>query len=128
MLGRTKEIERELIFCQAKVESLEEQLRAAHADKDELKQQVARLQESLFSIRAPEAYQDHKAKEYEQSLPPISEETRERNRIAKQVTTDYLNMLEGPTFRTGEDLDDLLAEGLLMNQKPVASIHGNNES
>ena len=128
MIGKSKELERELIFCQAKIESLEEQLKLAREDKAELKQQVTRLQESLFSVRAPEAYHDHMNREYDKTTPGLPPEELERNRIAREVTTSYLQQLEGPLFKSGEDLDDLLAEGLLNHIQPASSIHGNNES
>jgi signal transduction histidine kinase len=128
MLGKSKDLERELIFCQAKIEFLEQQLEQSRIDKDELKQQVARLQESLFSVRAPEAYQDHVNREYDKNMSVVTAEDKERNRIAREVTASYLQQLEGPLFKSGEDLDDLLAESLLRHAQPAASLHENSES
>lgn len=128
MIGKSKELERELIFCKAKIESLEEQLQLSRADKDELKQQVARLQDALIANRSPEAYRDQIIEREDAKRMPIDPEIAERNRITKEVTEAYINNMERPMFRTGEDIDDLLNTALLRHHKPAASLHGNNES
>lgn len=128
MLGKTKGTERELIFCQAKIESLEEQLKSAHADKEELKQQVIRLQDALIANRAPEAYRDQIIEREDARRPPMDPELLERNRITKEVTEAYLNNMERPLFRTGDDIEDMLATSIMRHQKPPTSLHGNDES
>jgi len=128
MMGKRKEVERELIFCQAKVESLEEQLKIAQADRDRLRVQVEKLQDALVSVRAPEAYRDQQDKEYDAKRVLPSPEMLERNRITQQVTTEYLNAMEGRILRTGEDLDDLLASALIKDRSGPTSLHGNDES
>jgi len=128
MMGKSKEIERELIFCQAKIESLEEQLRTAHADKEVLVEQINRLQDALISVRAPEAYRDQIIEREDARRVPIDPEVLERNRITKEVTEAYLNGMERPLFRTGDDMEDLLTTSLLRHHKPAASLHGNDES
>jgi hypothetical protein len=127
-MGAKAELERELIFCKARVEALEEQLRGALAEKQGLFQQVEKLTDSLISIRAPEAYRDIQI-EKEGPQPMMSAETMEKNRITKEFTTNYFNAIEGPTFRDGNDLDDLLTEGIIRNTDHTPpSVHGNNES
>lgn len=128
MIGKSKDLERELIFCQAKIESLEEQLQLARADKDELKQQVARLQDALIANRAPEAYRDQIYEREDARRGPVDPEIVERNRITKEVTEAYINNMERPMFRTGEDIEDLLSTALIRGHKPASSLHGNNES
>ena len=127
MLG-IKEKERELIFCQAKIESLDEQLKAVRAEKDELKEQVRRLQDALIAATAPEAYRDRKIEEAEAAREPLTPEEQEKIRIQKEFTKQYLNSLEKPTFTSGEDLDDMLLASLARNAKPPGSLHGNSES
>jgi len=128
MLGKSKETERELIFCQAKIERLEEQLKEAALDKIVLRQQISNLQEALISIRAPEAYRDQAMERIDSKRTPMSQEELERRRIESNVTTQYLNGLERPLFTSGEDLEDMLSVGLIRTQKGVDSLHGNEES
>lgn len=123
-----KDTERELIFAQARIESLEEQLRNAQADKAGLTEQITKLQNSLISVMAPEAYRDQQLEREDDGRPPVSAETLERNRITQEVTTKYLRGLEEPMFRSAEDIDDLLKTGIIHDIKPPASIHGNDES
>lgn len=127
-MGKSKDLERELIFCQAKVESLEAQLRAAQADKEVLQDQINRLQDALFSVRAPEAYRDQILEREDAKRPPVDFDIQERNRITQEVTKAYLNGMEKPMFQSGEEIEDLLATGLMRKHKPPASLHGNNES
>ena len=123
-----KDTERELIFAQARVESLEEQLRTVHADKAGLTEQIAKLQDSLISVRAPDAYRDQQLEREGDDRPPISKETLERNKITQRVTTEYMRSLEEPMFRDANDLDDLLRTGIIRDIKPPDSLHGNDES
>ncbi len=123
-----KDTERELIFAQARVESLEEQLRDARADKAGLTEQITKLQNSLISVQAPEAYRDQQLEREDDGRPPVSAELLERNRITAEVTTKYLRDMEGPMFRDGNDLDDLLVTGIIRDITPPASLHGNDES
>ncbi len=127
-MGAKAELERELVFCQARVEALEEQLRGALAEKQGLFQQVEKLQDSLISIRAPDAYRDQQL-EKEEPRAPMSPETLERNRVTKDFTEKYMSALEGPLFRDGNDLDDLLTTSIVRDTDMVPeSIHGNDES
>ena len=123
-----KDIERELVFAQARVESLEEQLRNVQADKAGLTEQILKLQDSLISIQAPEAYRDQQLAREDDGRPPVSEEIMERNRITQEVTTKYLRDLEGPMFQSGEELDDLSKTGIIRDIQPPESLHGNDES
>ena len=127
-MGAKAELERELIFCRARIEALEEQLRGALVEKEGLFKQVEKLQDSLISVRAPDAYRDQQI-EKEEPRPPISDELLERNRITKEVTERYLASMEEPLFRSGEDLDDLAATGVTrFSDTTPASLHGNDES
>ncbi len=123
-----RDTERELIFAQARIESLEEQLRTVQADKAGLTEQITKLQDSLISVRAPDAYRDQQLEREDGDRPPVSAETLERNRITSDVTTRYMRALEEPMFRDGNDLDDLLRTGIIRDQKPPASLHDNDES
>jgi chromosome segregation ATPase len=136
---RKRDIERELAFSEAKVESLTEQLRAVQDEKLELKRvvqdeklelkaQIDKLQDALISVRAPAAYLDQQDEKYEANRPKISEETLEKNRVFKEVQELYINQMEGTLLKTPEDLDDLLISGIISEHKPPASLHGNSES
>ncbi len=127
-MGAKAELERELIFCKARIEALEEQLRGTLAEKQGLFQQVEKLQDSLISVRAPDAYRDQQL-EKEGPRPPMSAELMDRNRVTKEFTQNYMNALEGPMFRNGDDLDDLLKTGIIRDTDMTPeSIHGNDES
>ncbi len=105
-----------------------EQLGMVQDEKSELKSQVDKLQDALISVRAPVAYLDQQDEKYEAKQPKLSEEAVERNRVAKEVTTAYINGMEGALLRTPEDLDDLLISGLVHDVEPSSSLHGNSES
>ncbi len=123
-----KDIERELIFAQARIEALEEQVRTVQADKAGLTEQVTKLQDSLISVRAPDAYRDQQLEREDDGRPPVSAEILERNKITAEVTTQYMRALEQPMFRDGNDLDDLLKAGIINDIQPPASLHDNDES
>ncbi len=124
-----REAERQLEYSQIKIESLEERLIASNDDKEKLLLQIVNLQEALISIKAPEAYRDQKIAEEDEKRTPISEEKLERNRITQEVTTEYMNSLEGPLFRTPDDLDDLLRTSIIADLDVAGkSLHGDNES
>ncbi len=123
-----RDTERELIFAQARIEALEEQLKNAQTDRVGLNDQITKLQDSLISIRAPEAYRDQQLEREDDGRPPVSAEILERNKITQRVTTEYLRSLEEPMFKSGHDLDDLLTSGIINDIKPPASIHDNDES
>jgi len=127
-MGAKAELERELIFCKARIESLEEQLKASQSDKDGLFKQINKLQDSLISIQAPSAYMDQQL-EREGIRPGPSAELLERNKITQEFTTSYMNSMEGPLFRSGDDLDDLITTGIVRDHSPIPdSLHGNDES
>ena len=123
-----RDTERELIFAQARIEALEEQLKNAQTDRVGLNDQITKLQDSLISIRAPEAYRDQQLEREDDGRPPVSAEILERNRITADVTTQYMRALEQPMFRDGNDLDDLLKAGIINDIQPPASLHDNDES
>jgi len=127
-VGRKAELERELIFSESKVESLEGQLRTAQADKAELQAQIVKLQDALVSVRAPEAYRDQQIEREEEDRVPMSEEAIKKNRLTQETTTEYMNALEGPLFKDAYALDDLLTTALVRANKGPTSIHGNDES
>ena len=127
-MGAKAELERELIFCKARLEAVEEQLKGANVRADTLLQQVEKLQDSLISVRAPDAYRDQQL-EKEEPRAPMSPEMQERNRVTKKFTEDYMNALEQPMFRDGNDLDDLITSGIVrFTDTTPSSLHGNDES
>jgi len=127
MLGR-KDVERELIFAEAKIESLKDQLTIATATISELKGQIERLQDALISVRAPEAYRDQQIEKDDRARIPVSQEVVDRNKVYIDTTKEYLNSIEQPLIRHPDELDDLIAHALLQDHKGPTSLHGNNES
>ena len=123
-----KDIERELIHAEAKIDSLQALLDSAQTDKVELKSQVTKLQDALVAAQAPEAYRDQQLAREEADRIPMSQDEMDRNKIIHDTTTAFISNLEKPLFRDANDLDDLLARSAMRNIKPPASIHGNEES
>ena len=127
-MGAKADLERELAFCKGRIEALEEQIKATQADKAGLHDQISKLQDSLISVNAPDAYRDQQL-EREGPSPGPSAELIERNRITQEVTTKYLNGMEGPLLRDGNDIDDLITTGIVRDHSTVSpSLHGNDES
>jgi chromosome segregation ATPase len=123
-----RDILRELIHAEAKIETLQALLDSAQADRGELKTQITKLQDALVSARAPEAYRDQQLEREEKNRVPVDPETIERNKIIQDTTTEYMSGLEKPLFRDANDLDDLLSRSLMHAIEPAASLHGNDES
>jgi chromosome segregation ATPase len=123
-----KDVERELAVAETRIESLLERLGVVQDEKSELMSQIGKLQDALISVRAPAAYMDQQEEKYEAKQPKLSPETLEKNRITKEFTEDYLAGLEGPLFRSPDDLDDLLVSGIVSEVQPPTSLHGNDES
>lgn len=123
-----KDIERELYHAEAKIELLTGQLASAQEDRAELRSQVTKLQDALVAARAPEAYRDQQLAREEADRIPMSQEEIERNEIIQKTTTEFISGLEKPLFRDANDLDDLLARGLIRTAKTPTSLHGNEES
>ena len=127
-MGAKADLERELAFCKGRIQALEEQLVTTQSEKAGLFEQINKLQDSLISVRAPDAYRDQQL-EREGPLPGPSAEMIERNKITAKFTTDYLNNIEGPLFRSPEDIDDLITTGIIRDHSTVPeSLHGNDES
>jgi peptidoglycan hydrolase CwlO-like protein len=121
-----KDVERELIHAEAKIETLQALLDSAQADRVELKSQVTKLQDALVAAQAPEAYRDQQLAREEAERTPISDEQLERNRIMQETETGYMDAIERPLC--ADDLDALLARSAMRSIKAPASIHGNEES
>jgi len=127
-MGAKAELEKELAFCRGRIEALEQQLETVQGEKSGLFEQIIKLQDSLISVTAPEAYRDQQI-EKEGPLPGPSSETIERNKIYSEFTTKYLNSIEGPMFRNGDDIDDLITTGIIRDHSTTPdSLHGNDES
>ena len=127
-MGAKADLERELAFCKGRIQALEEQLVTTQSEKAGLFEQINKLQDSLISVRAPDAYRDQQL-EREGPLPGPSAEMIERNKITAKFTTDYLNNIEGPLFRSPDDIDDLITTGIIRDHSTVPeSLHGNDES
>ena len=127
-MGAKADLERELAFARGRIQALEEQLIAAQTEKTVLFGQISKLQDSLISVRAPDAYRDQQL-EREGPLPGPSPEAIERNKITAEFTTKYLNGMEGPLFQSPEDIDDMITTGIIRDHSTVnPSLHGNDES
>lgn len=115
--GEDKNLLLELAKAQAKVELYEEQVRALNA-------QIDRLQEALVAATAPKAYDQMQIAKAEPMVPdPKREQREEEDRVLKE----YLEAVEGPTFKDADDLVSSL--GQLIGVNPGAeSLHANSES
>jgi len=127
-MASKREIEKELIACQTKIEFLEKQLEITQEDKETLNAQILKLQDAMMSVKAPEAYQDMRFKEFEDNQDPVSKELKEKARIVQDLTTQYINECENPLFTSKQDLEDLITSGLIKDIPTTPSLHGNDES
>ena len=123
-----RDVERELIFSEAKVQMLEARVESLQGDKDTLNTQVLKLQEALMSVNAPDAYHDMRAEKDEAGRPPIDEKEVEKRKIMSEYMTEYLNSLDKPLFQSKDDLEDLISSGLMRDVEGPESLHGNDES
>ena len=127
-MGAKAELEKELAFERGRIEALEQQLEATQIEKSGLFEQIIKLQDSMISVTAPEAYRDQQI-EKEGPLPRPSAETIERNKITADFTTKYLNSMEGSLFQSADDIDDLITTGIIRDHSTIPpSTHGNDES
>ena len=115
--GEDKNLILELAKAQAKVELYEEQVKVLNA-------QIDRLQEALVAATAPKAYDQMQIAKVDSSVPdPKREQREEENRVLRE----YLEAVEGPTFKDADDLVSSL--GQLIGVNPGAeSLHANSES
>ncbi len=121
-----RDIERELIHAEAKIESLQTLLESAQTDRQELKSQVTKLQDALVAARAPEAYRDQQIAKEEENRTPRDQAKIDKNRLIQETTEGYLHALERPL--AVDDLDALLARSSMRDRKGPPSLHGNDES
>jgi peptidoglycan hydrolase CwlO-like protein len=121
-----RDIERELIHAEAKIESLQTLLESAQTDREELKSQVTKLQDALVAARAPEAYRDQQIAKEEENRTPRDQAQIDKNRLMQETTEGYMRALERPL--APEDLDAFLARGLMHDIDGPLSLHGNDES
>ena len=115
--GEDKNLTLELAKAQVKNELYEERIA-------ELTAQVDRLQEALVAATAPRAYEQIQLDKAEPTpVDPEREKKKEEDRLFKE----YLEQVEGPTFK---DADDLIASlGALIGINPGQdSLHSNSES
>ena len=115
--GEEKSMMLELARAQVKNELYEEQIVG-------LNKQIDRLQEALVAATAPRAYEQIQMDKIE---PVVSDPKREQKEIEDRVLKDYMEAVEGPTFKDADDLVSSL--GALIGINPgVDSLHSNSES
>lgn len=118
-----KELVTELIKAKTEVEMLNKMLASKDEDLDNLRTQLYRTQEALIAKEAPEAYFDQKAAEKD-AIPPTPEELEKRDKARHQAELDQklLEDIEGPLFKSAEEMQDLLMRpsmGDIDNTKPL---------
>lgn len=112
-----KSLMMELAKAQVKNELYEEQIL-------NLNKQVERLQEALVASVAPRAYDQI---QIDKTEPATVDPKREVREIEDRVLKDYMEAVEGPTFK---DADDLIASlgALIGVNHGNDSLHSNSES
>ena len=115
--GEERSLMMELAKAQVKNELYEEQISNLNA-------QVNRLQEALVAATAPRAYEQIQMDKIEPNVP---DPKREQKEIEDRVLKDYMEAVEGPTFKDADDLVSSL--GALIGINPgTDSLHSNSES
>ena len=75
-----------------------------------LRTQVAKLQEALFSVNAPEGYKQMKLDEQSLLVDPKTEEDKRRMREERNFYSDLAIEQEQPLFETVAELESALAQ------------------
>jgi hypothetical protein len=113
------------------IEMLREQLAEKRSDILSLREQLRWTQLALVAKEAPEAYRDRQDAEAAAAQRPASPEELEAQQMQadrRDITARYLQELEGPLFKDG---DDMIAQLTRVTGVPIGeshSIHGNEES
>ncbi len=94
---------------------------------DKLQGQVERLQDSLMAASHPEAYRQVKDDQYMDSLPEEPREGEEEQRERMRIQKEFIDNLEGPTFRDADDVMEMLTRSV-GTQVATEPIHPNEES
>ena len=96
-------------------------------EKQVIQQQLFNLQDGLMSIRAPEAYRDQRSDSVHVEIDGEKQAEMSRDESIRQ---EYIKALEGPVFRSPEDIETLLGTAFLSDGIGIAeqSLHENNES
>lgn len=115
--GPERELLLELAKAQVKCELYEEQIA-------NLNKQVERLQEALVASVAPRAYDQIQMDKVDTTEPDPKRAIKEEE---DRVLKEYMEAVEGPTFK---DADDLISSlGALIGVNPGRdSLHSNSES
>lgn len=122
-----KDIEEIVQLYKDQVETYKELLTKEREDKQNLQEQVLRLQDALVNIRAPEAYRDQQNDKFVDE--PVDDEYKRKARLYSSVTEKYINGLEDPMFKDADDMIDMLESVALQNgPKEPDSLHENSES
>jgi 4-diphosphocytidyl-2C-methyl-D-erythritol kinase len=124
------ELEENVTFLKQQNEFLQELISTIKEEKESYKLQVEKLQDALIATRSPEAYRDIRADRVETTTPDLKEVEKRKQRA--DLERQYVNSIEEPTFRTAEEMDDLVSELIFKKSADEImtgkSIHGNSES
>ncbi len=100
-------------------------------EKDDLRKQLTYTQDALVAKESPDAYRDRMIAEDEANAAPLTAEQEEYQKnlmIKAKATKDYIQGMEGPLFKSAEEMHDLLMGALRVEPGATKSLHGNNES
>ncbi len=104
---------------------LRDQIKDLQTQRQQLLDQNLKLQEALVSKTAPQAYMDHKMKNYDDELP--GPRTRPPQDNINKFLTEYVREIEKPSlFDSAEDMITKLTQVGQVPSRP--SVHNNEES
>src|SRR3989304_502253 len=99
------------------------ELEKAREEKESLQKQVVRLTDGIMSIRSPQAYMDMRNDLLGTSLETYSPEEKARAEARKRIQDGFIRGLEEDTFKTPEEIDDMLEGVLRKNAGKTKSLH-----
>jgi peptidoglycan hydrolase CwlO-like protein len=121
------QLEEFLKIYQSQIKTLEGIITDLRTDGETKTKQIMNLQEALIAIKSPEAYHDQRMDELG-APDEMSKAQKAEVKLRLETEQAWIRELEGPTFKTANDITDLLG-GILMGEATQSeSIHGNTES
>ena len=107
---------------------LKSELVKAREEKETLQKQIVRLTDGIMSIRSPMAYQDMRSDVLGTPAETLTPEEKSRAETRKRIQDTFIRSMEEDTFKTPEEIDDLLEGALRKGAGKTKSLHGNSES
>lgn len=125
---KKRSIEVRLVELETENRLLNERLEELKTEKQSLLEKLDRAYEALVAKEAPAAYADLKADQAESAMTEDEKERRANMRELAAATGLLQEVMEGPVFRSVEDIQELLRGPKQTGPPKIESVHQNDES